>query len=759
MKQTGLFKRLLSAVLFLALALSLLPAAQAEANHGYVVIPSVGGERVVNFRREPNTDDTANYPIARLPEYWVVEILGSEMRGNQRWYLVQTNIGVGENDPVKYQTGYVMAYYVKEMTSAEEELYSFIQGNYFHADNENLEQDSTYTQFAPSASTVSDSIPKIIPTGTVLGYVFIITDNAAIYNEAAGSPIGFTIPKGTMVPYYEIVPFSTKDAYEWLRIAYDGNEGYIREGTYQRIAQTNYVSSQTAAPMIQPTAAPVIVAPVPTAYTAPTLVTGQTLGMVTQDNVFFRKDMSTAGDFWARLPYGWTMTVLDVQTKGKTTWYKVKGGTPQNPNRTYTGYIHGDYFILVGSTVTATPAPWYVPTGLPTAAPTAAPQGDTNYGLVLVDGVNMRQTPGGTTVDVLRLNTVVTILSKPTRVTANDWYFIKYNDTMGYLPATSMRVLNSYELANYQLPGGVVVTASPTPPVLPAGVKGYVKLIKDKVNIRKTPNGEILTVTDKSKLSIGKVLPYYDGPSAVIDGFIWVQVQENNITGYIRNDCFSYCDAQGNIVPAPTQPPATVVTPTPNPLVPGGGQGYIKLVKGGVNLRATPGGNTIAQLAKDTVLPYFNVTTKNGASLETWYEVFWPERGTFGFILASMAQVCDAQGNALTPALPTGSPVTGIGYVATKVSGVWLRATPYTDGSIVGQIKQKGTVLPQISAVVRNGYDWYPVQTTDGLRGYLRGDCVFELAEWQLEESSAPARWPPPRPAPLRRGPATASIS
>ncbi len=151
MKQTGLFKRLLSAVLFLALALSLLPAAQAEANHGYVVIPSVGGERVVNFRREPNTDDTANYPIARLPEYWVVEILGSEMRGNQRWYLVQTNIGVGENDPVKYQTGYVMAYYVKEMTSAEEELYSFIQGNYFHADNENLEQDSTYTQFAPSA--------------------------------------------------------------------------------------------------------------------------------------------------------------------------------------------------------------------------------------------------------------------------------------------------------------------------------------------------------------------------------------------------------------------------------------------------------------------------------------------------------------------------------------------------------------------------------------------------------------------------------
>ena len=31
-------------------------------------------------------------------------------------------------------------------------------------------------------------------------------------------------------------------------------EGYIREGTYQRIAQTNYVSTWTAQPVIQPTA-------------------------------------------------------------------------------------------------------------------------------------------------------------------------------------------------------------------------------------------------------------------------------------------------------------------------------------------------------------------------------------------------------------------------------------------------------------------------------------------------------------------------
>lgn len=761
MKQTEFFKRLFSAMLLIVMALSVLPTAQAEGQHGYVLIPGSEGEQVVNFRRDPNTDDNGNYPIARLPEYWVVEILGTEINGGRRWYRVQTNTGVGENDPVKYQTGYVMADYIRTMSAEEEDLYSFIQGNYFHADNKNLAQDSLITSF-DAGTPATETLPKIIPTGTVLGYVYIINGDAVIYDDPNGSSIGFSIPKGTLVPYFEVVPFATKNAYQWLRIGYDGNEGYIREGFYMSASQigagtistgtgnTGTVITYTTNPVPVITVAPVAV-PQPTAYTAPTLIKGQSLGMVTQDNVFFRKDMSTAGDFWGRLPYGWTMTVLDVQTKGKITWYKVKGGTPENPNRTYTGYIHGDYFILINSTVTPTPAPWYVPTGLPTAAPTAAPQGNTNYGLILVDGLNLRQTPGGATVAALRTNEVVTIVSRPTNNTANDWYYVRYNNTMGYLPATSLRVLNSYELPNYQLPDGVVVTASPAPvtPDQPAeGVKGYVKLIKDKVNIRKTPNGEILTATDKSKLPVGKVLAYYDGPTTVIDGFTWVVVNNDNITGYIRNDCFTFCDAQGNPVAAPTQAPAVVVTATPNPLIPGGSQGYIKLLKGGVNLRQTPGGNTVAQLAKDTVLPFFNVTTTGNASLETWYEVYWAEKGIFGFILSTMAQQCDAQGAPITPALPTSGPVSNVGYVATSVAGVWLRTTPNTDGEIVGQIKQKGTVLPQIGPMVKNGYDWYPVQTTDGLRGYLRGDCVFTLAEWQLAEFQQSGKVPTPSPGP-----------
>ncbi len=764
MKQTGSFKRIVTVALLMAMVLSAVPLAQAETQHGYVVIPSDVSERVVNFRRQANTNDDTNYPLARLPEYWVVEILGRKNMGTTDWFYVAANIGVAAGDPVKVEYGYVMAKYIQPMTDEQEAAYSQSRGNTFipTAPAQVFDSDTAGSDNLPIVD-FSESETVLTVDKEPIGYIRITKSGVNLRDKPGGTSKD-VLMLGTYLPYYEVVSIGAYDAYEWVLTVHNGIAGYVREDCYQRVDQfgnsiVQYTGSQGTV-VAQPTSyvVPVqYVTAAPTVYTAPVLVAGQTLGMVTQDNVFFRKDMSTAGDFWARLPYGWTLTVLGTETKGKITWYKVKGGTPQNPTRTYTGYIHGDYFKLVDATVTPTPAPWYVPTGLPTAVPTAAPQGDSGYGLVLVDGVNMRQTPGGTTVSVLRVNTVVSILTKPRTTTANDWYFVKYDGVMGYLPATSMRVLYTSELPNYQLPGGVVVTATPVPgaTVAPAGIKGYVKLIKDKVNIRKTPNGEILTTTDKSKLSVGKVMPYFDGPTAQTDGYTWVLVTNDNITGYIRSDCYIFTDEKGDPVTATATPIPGAVTVAPG--TPAGNQGYIKLLKGGVNLRRTPGGETIAQLAKDTVLPYFNVTTTGNGSLETWYEVYSAQKGTFGFILSTMAQQCDAQGNLITPALPTSSPVTNIGYVATSVSGVWLRATPYADGEIIGQVKQKGTVLPQISPVVQNGYDWYPVQTADGLRGYLRGDCVFALAEWQLAEFEKTGKVATPTPGPATPRPGNSS--
>lgn len=632
MKQTGIFKRLIAAVLLAVMVLSAVPVAADQAQYGYIVIPNNSGDRVVNFRKNPNTNDNTNYPIARLPENWVVEVLGLKDVNGSEWYYVQANIGVGLDDPVIYETGFIKKEFVQLMTEQEATDFLSRGGNVFR-----------YTSLIPDAPDDIPLLPTptVAVTGSLKGYVITTQESVKLYTAPiTGEEVGVTVPKGTMLPYYERVPFSTQDAYEWALVVYNGIGGYIRESGYQYVSQSSYVSpAQTVqGNTVSYTTPQAYAAPQATEYVAPTLVKGETLGMVTQDNVFFRKEMSTAGDFWCRLPYGWTMTVLDVQTKGKITWYKVKGGTPENPKNTYTGYIHGDYFILIGSSV----------------SPTPAPQSESDYGLVLVDGVNMRQSPGGTTVSVLQKDTVVFIVSKPAGNTANDWYYVKHNNTLGYLPATSLRVLNTNELGNYTLPAGAVVT--------PAATSGQA-----------------------------------------------------------------------------------------------GNQGYIKLLKSGVNLRSTPGGNSVAQLAKDTVLPYFNITKLNNNSLETWYEVFWAEKGIFGYILSTMAQTCDAQGNVITPPLPTADPSGNVGYVATKVSGVWVRATPYADGEIVGQVKQKGTVLPQIGAVVRNGYDWYPVQTADGVRGYMRGDCVFALAEWQLEEYQKTGKVSTPTPGPATPRPGNSS--
>lgn len=614
MKQKGTLNRIVSIALLLAMALSLLPAGgAAEVQHGYLVINNNSANRVVNFRAQPNTNDNTNFPIARLPEYWVVEVL-SHQTG---WYKVYANINTtgGAED---YRNGYVMDTFLKVFTAEEE--------------------------------------------------------------------------------------------YDWLM-----NPTVM------------YVPGGSAA---QATSTPT---PTPASAAQPEIVPGQTVGCVTIDNVFFRKSPSTSGDFWSRLPAGWTLTVLGTTTRSGILWYKVQGSIPSNPSRTYTGYVHSGYFTITG-----------------TAAPTASPTPkltNSDYAVVIADGANMRQTPGGTTLTVLLSGTVVNVLSAPAGNTSNDWFYVELNGTYGYLPATSLRVLTTAELGSYVLP------AKPSgafPPVITGS--GYVKLVKDKVNIRKDPAGTVLTSKTTDKMPLGTVLAYTEGPVSA-SGYSWVKITYKGITGYVRSDCYTFCDSSGNPVATATAQP----TPTPTNNA-DGSQGYIKLIKGGVNLRNSVWGKVLGQLARGTVLPYFNIVKTNNTSTEFWYEVYSSQYGTFGFILGSMAELSDANGKHVDPiVLPTDSPITVTGYVATSVSSVWIRKTPNTGAETAGQVKTKGTVLPMIGAPVVTDYTWYPIQTADGTRGYLRGDCAFQLAAWQIELYNSTGKLASPTPGPATPKPGFSS--
>ena len=715
MKQNGTLNRVISIALLLAMALSLLPvggAAEATTTHGYLVISNNSANRVVNFRRQPNTNDNTNYPIARLPEYWVVEILGQE----KGWYKIKANIST-QGGAANYQTGYVMESYVKVMTAAEE--MEWLQ-NPTAKYQPGVTAAPTVTATPAPAATAS---PTAGPAaGTVICYVRTVQNSVNLRETPAGKVLNESdqISVNTVFPCYAIV---TQGEYDWALVQYKSMAGYIRSDCYMKTdAAGNIISGTTFVTVLTPT-------PAPTANPNSNIVPGVTYGTVTADNVFFRKSMSTSGDFWARLPMGWQLEVLGVETKNGITWYKVKGSVPANPSRTYTGYVHGGFFKINESA---------------TAAPTAVPA-NSSYALVTLDGINLRQTPGGTALTAMRVNTVVNVLSVPAGNTANDWYYVEYSGLYGYLPATSLRVLTTAELSSYVLPAKPTVTSTPTSFPVAVG-SGYVKLTKDKVNIRKTPAGTVLTPKETDKLPVGAVLAYTEGPVAA-GNYNWVKVNYKGLEGYVRSDCFVYCDKDGNPLTSPTATP--VVAPTALPTdSPDSTQGYIRLTRGGVNLRASTWGQSIGQLANGTVLPYFNIVSSNNNSSEIWYEVYSSQLSAFGFILGTMAELCDQYGNPYVPVLPTASPVTVVGYVATTASSVWVRVSPAAGANTAGQVKSKGTVLPMIGPAVVTDYTWYPIQTADGTRGYLRGDYVFELAQWQLELYQSTGKLATPTPAP-----------
>ena len=98
-------------------------------------------------------------------------------------------------------------------------------------------------------------------------------------------------------------------------------------------------------------------------------------------------------------------------------------------------------------------------------------------------------------------------------------------------------------------------------------ILGYIKLIKEGVNLRETPNGKTLTPTSAEWLHRDTVLPYYKKPVSK-GGYYWIYVKYKDMFGYIRSDCYDYTEGPA-VTPAPTEVPKPMVTdaPTAEPAV------------------------------------------------------------------------------------------------------------------------------------------------------------------------------------------------
>ena len=448
-------------------------------------------------------------------------------------------------------------------------------------------------------------------------------------------------------------------------------------------------------------------------------------GKVTADEVFLRKKASTTADYWFRLDTGYVCKVLDVKPSGSITWYNVEVEHPSpESNRTYIGYIHGDYFTLL----TDEEAAEYEQSGAlteeeDTTPEDTAPEGSTDpegeesagdgsgatsgdntaayagaTGQITNDGVNFRESEGGQLIRKLDKGIVVEILSIPAAIDANHWYKVRYDGDEGYIMSTFLKVISTGD------PNGTASDSNDE-----GSLYGYVKLILSSANLRLTPGGTVGAQWENT----GEVLRVVDKPQEY-RSFIYYPVIFEGNRYYVREDTVQLQATAGSS--GSTEEDTTTVV------------GYVRTTKSGVNLRLKPAGTVAEQIKKDTVLPVLVAAFKESGYY--WYYV-QTEDGARGYLRADCVKECNADGSNIdsgstetNPPTETNKPTdTSYGYVVTVLDKVNLRTKP--TGSSQEQIAL-GVVLPLTGEVITNDglYKWYPVKSASGKTGVVRGDCV-----------------------------------
>lgn len=248
-------------------------------------------------------------------------------------------------------------------------------------------------------------------------------------------------------------------------------------------------------------------------------------------------------------------------------------------------------------------------------------------------------------------------------------------------------------------------TSAPTATPAPSGnTAAYIgatgQITNDGVNFRESEGGNLI-----SKLNRNTVVEILTIP-ATVDTNHWYKVRYDGKEGFIMST-FLKVISTGDPSATATLP-GTVVS----------SRGYVKLVATSANLRLTPAGTIAAQWTNPgEVLEIADTPVEYGEV--TWYPIDY--NGSRYYVREDTVQVQATPGSSSTVTQEPATTV--IGYVRTTDRGVNLRLTPA--GTIIEQVKDKGTVLPLLAEPTPKGnVKWYYVQTSDGSRGYLHGSYV-----------------------------------
>ena len=508
------------------------------------------------------------------------------------WYLVQ-NMCAGD-------TGYIPDYKVEEVTREEAEaaVYEITPSikpyepptEATAEPEETPEPDPTPTPTAEPTPTPEPEPPQEMTVGDVYHYGRT-NDRQVKFRKTPGGESMGNLEKGT------VLWVLTNDG-EWANVRVEMKSGETRDGYIMsrfidlmgvneeeayRATLTDPEASPppkdtpapTETPEPEPTETP---EPTDTPEPDPTEPAGpqqvEAYAIVTYDQADVRSNTDYNAALQTRLPIDTPVYVRQQMTDDEgTVWCDIVYGDNQygfmlgNKLRMMTD---GEVAAYLESLNTPTPSPEPTPSPIPTATP--APQELRIYARVLQNGTPLRGNPDSLAYlqTILDEGKVVYILQSQVAADGMTWYLVQYSGQWGFVRADLVRLMGEEETNEY-LASLEAQMATPTPmpqvtpePVGPNSTSAYAKLIKDAVNLRRTPSTSGTSLGRIAKNTLLLVTgEEFDGT------YTWYQVDYNGQTGYVRNDMAqmltiaelqAYLAEQTQATPAPN----TGVSTTPN---------------------------------------------------------------------------------------------------------------------------------------------------------------------------------------------------
>lgn len=196
---------------------------------------------------------------------------------------------------------------------------------------------------------------------------------------------------------------------------------------------------------------------------------------------------------------------------------------------------------------------------------------------------------------------------------------------------------------------------------------------------------------------INTTLTFFD--TSVSGNVTWYKVVYNDLTGWIMGTYVKSTSVSGSTGTGSTGGSASVL-------------GSLKTIDQ-VNLRkkASKSSVRLGIVPKGITLGFTNSSTVSGV---TWYQVTYG--GETGWIMGTYTNL-----NAGGGGVPSGSNIV-TGKVTITKPGTAVRLTP--GGKRSGTLLSNGSVVDMLDSPVTSGsYTWYKVKLSNGLIGYVRGDC------------------------------------